>query len=44
MKVPDSHLYSDGFLYCLMAMTLKNAQPIRHLSTAAIGSQPKEPS
>ena len=41
MKVRDSHLYSNGFLYCLMAMTLKNAQPLRHLSTAAAGSQPK---
>ncbi|OYU28013.1 MAG: hypothetical protein CFE41_08565 [Burkholderiales bacterium PBB2] len=41
MKVRDSHLYSDGFLYCLMAMTLKDAQPLRHLSTAATGSQPE---
>jgi hypothetical protein len=41
MKVQDSHLYSDGFLYCLMAMTLKDAQPFRHLSTAAAGSQPE---
>jgi hypothetical protein len=44
MKVQYSHLYSNGFLYCLMAMTLKDAKPLRHLSTAAIGSQPKEPS
>ena len=41
MKVQDSHLFSNGFLYCLMAMTLKNAQPLRHLSTAAAGSQSK---
>ncbi|MGS5084970.1 dsDNA nuclease domain-containing protein [Hydrogenophaga sp. A37] len=41
MKVRDSHLYSNGFLYCLMAMTLKDAQPLRHLSTAATGSQPE---
>lgn len=41
MKIRDSHLYSNGFLYCLMAMTLKNAQSLRHLSTAAAGSQPK---
>jgi len=41
MKLQDSQLYSNGFLYCLMAMTLKNAQPFRHLSTAATGSQPK---
>lgn len=41
MKVQDSHLYSDGFLYCLMAMTLKNAQALRHLPTAAAGSQPE---
>jgi hypothetical protein len=41
MKIQDSHLFSNGFLYCLMAMTLKDAQPLRHLSTIASHSQPK---
>lgn len=39
MKVQDAVLFSDGFLYCLMAMILKNAQPFRHLSTAATSAQ-----
>ena len=41
MRVQDSHLYSDGFLFCLMAMTIKDAQLLRHLSTAAAGAQPE---
>ncbi len=41
MKVQDSTLFSDGFIYCLMAMIFKDAQPLRHLSTAAAGTQPE---
>lgn len=33
--------FTDGFLYCLMAMIIKNARPIQHLSTTAAGTQPK---
>jgi hypothetical protein len=33
--------FSDGFLYCLMAMIVKNARPIQHLSTTSVGTQPK---
>lgn len=41
LKVQDSGLFNDGFLYCLTAMIIKNAQPLRHLSTAAAGAQPE---
>lgn len=33
--------FNDGFLYCLMAMIVKNARPIQHLSTTSAGTQPK---
>lgn len=33
--------FNDGFLYCLMAMIVKNARPIQHLSTTSTGTQPK---
>ena len=33
--------FNDGFLYCLMAMIVKNARPIQHLSTTSDGTQPK---
>lgn len=33
--------FNDGFLYCLMAMIIKNARPIQHLSTTSTSSQPK---
>lgn len=33
--------FSDGFLYCLMAMIVKNARPIQHLSTTSAGTQLK---
>lgn len=33
--------FNDGFLYCLMAMIIKNARPIQHLSTITAGTQPK---
>jgi hypothetical protein len=32
---------NDGFLYCLMAMIVKNARPIQHLSATPAGTQPK---
>lgn len=33
--------FNDGFLYCLMAMIVKNARPIQHLSATSAGAQPK---
>lgn len=33
--------FNDGFLYCLMAMIIKNARPIQHLSTTSVGTEPK---
>lgn len=39
LKVQDAGFFSNGFLYCLMAMIIKDAQPLRHLSTAATGAQ-----
>jgi hypothetical protein len=33
--------FNDGFLYCLMAMIIKNARPIQHLSTTSTDTQPK---
>jgi len=39
LNVQDAKLFNQGFLYCLMAMIIKNAQPIRHLSAPAAGSQ-----
>jgi hypothetical protein len=33
--------FNDGFLYCLMAMIVKNARPIQHLSTTSADTQPK---
>ena len=41
LKVQDAGLFNDGFLYCLIAMIIKDAQPLRHLSTAAPGAQPE---
>lgn len=37
----DGAPFTDGFLYCLMSMIVKNARPIQHLSTTAAGTQPK---
>lgn len=39
LNVQDAKIFSPGFLYCLMAMIIKNAQPIRHLSAPSAGSQ-----
>jgi len=39
LKVQEAQIFGQGFLYCLMAMIVKNAQPIRHLSALAAGSQ-----
>lgn len=33
--------FNDGFLYCLMAMIVKNAKPIQHLSITSAGTQPE---
>lgn len=33
--------FSNGFLYCLMAMIIKNARPVQHLSTTSVGAQPE---
>lgn len=33
--------FNDGFLYCLMAMIIKNARPIQHLSATSAGTQPE---
>lgn len=41
LNVQDAKLFSDGFHYCLMAMILKNAQPLRHISAATTGPQPE---
>lgn len=33
--------FNDGFLYCLMAMIVKNARPLQHLSATSAGAQSK---
>ncbi|KQX22138.1 dsDNA nuclease domain-containing protein [Variovorax sp. Root434] len=41
LNIQDARLFNDGFLYCLMAMILNDAQPLRHLSASATGPQPE---
>lgn len=41
LDVQDAGLFNDGFLYCLMAMILNDAQPLRHLPALTTGSKPE---
>lgn len=41
IAIQHANLFSDGFIYCLMAMIIKNAQPLQHLSASAPDSQPE---
>ncbi len=38
----ESGIYSEGCVYCLMAMVIKNADPIRQLQHIKISSEPEE--
>ncbi len=41
-RAPEgSALYTNGYLFCIMAMILNNARPIQHLSAAPTSSQPE---
>jgi len=41
LNVQDARVFNDGFLYCLMAMILNDAQQLQHLSAPATGPQPE---
>ena len=41
LSLASSNLYDDGYLYCLMAMIIQDANPIKHLSAVPPGAQPE---
>jgi len=42
LALPDAHLYNREFLYCLMSMIIKNANPIQQLPFIPTSSQPED--
>lgn len=42
LKLPDAHLYTREYLYCLMSMIIQNANPIQQLPSVPSGAQSED--
>lgn len=42
LELPDAHLYTREYLYCLMSMIIQNANPIQQLPSVPSGTQSED--
>lgn len=42
LNLPDAHVYTREYLYCLMSMIIQNAHPVQQLPSVSSGSQSKD--
>lgn len=42
LELPDAYLYKREYLYCLMSMIIKNANPIQQLPSVSLDSQSED--